>query len=99
MREFYVMQGPRGQLQTVVVGGCEHVAVWPDMLSALRYKTRHPELLKYWTVPLNRRFYEQKFLSVAGEQKSFFLMSGANPGMEVLFCFRRNWSLAASGIV
>lgn len=43
MGEFYVMHGPQGQLQKMEVGGREHVAVWPDMLSALRYKARHPD--------------------------------------------------------
>ena len=83
MREFYVMHGPRGQLQTVEAGGREHVAVWPDMLSALRYKTRHPELLKFWTVPLDRRLYERKFIRQGGGRETFFLMSGADPGLEV----------------
>jgi len=83
MSEFYVMHGPRGQVQTVEVGGRKHVALWSDMLSALRYKARHPELLKFWTVPLDRRLYERKFLGPRGGRDGFFLMSGANPGFEV----------------
>ncbi|HEX8117011.1 MAG TPA: hypothetical protein VF521_07055 [Pyrinomonadaceae bacterium] len=83
MGEFYVMHGPQGQLQRVEVEGREHVAVWPDMLSALRYKTRHPELLKFWTVPLDRRLYERKFTRMGRGEESFYLMSGADPGLEV----------------
>ena len=83
MKEFYVMHGPRGQVQTVKVGGREYVALWPDMLSALRYKARHPELLSHWTVPLDRRLYEGKFLDKDGRRCRFFLMSGADPGLEV----------------
>lgn len=83
MREFYVMHGPKGHLQTVEAGGREHVALWPDMLSALRYKARHPGLLKFRTVPLDRRLYEQKFLGPRAGVESFFLMSGADPGFEV----------------
>jgi hypothetical protein len=83
MSEFYVMHGPRGQVQTVTVGGQEHVALWADMLSALRYKARHPELLSYWTVPLDRRLYETKFLDRDGGRRRFYLMSGADPGLEV----------------
>jgi hypothetical protein len=83
MSEFYVMHGPRGQVQTVTVGGQEYVALWADMLSALRYKARHPELLSYWTVQLDRRLYEWKFLDGDGGRRRFYLMSGANPGLEV----------------
>lgn len=83
MSEFYVMHGPQGQIRTVEVEGREHVALWPDMLSALRYKARHPELLKFWTVPLDRRLYEQEFLRPGAGRASFFLMSGADPGFEV----------------
>ena len=83
MRDFYVMHGPEGQLQTVKVEGREHVALWPDMLSALRYKARHPELQRFWAVPLDRRLYEQEFLRPGGDPGSFFLMSGADPGLEV----------------
>lgn len=83
MSEFYVMHGPQGRLRTVEVEGREHVALWPDMLSALRYKARHPELLKYWAVPLDRRLYEQEFLRPGAGRASFFLMSGAGPGLEV----------------
>jgi hypothetical protein len=83
MSKFYVMRGPRGQLQTVTVAGREYIAVWPDMLSALRYKTRHPELLACWTVPLDRRLYEERFLSSGGQGPSFFLMAGSDPGLEI----------------
>lgn len=83
MREFYVLHGPLGQVQTVSVEGAEHVAVWPDMLTALRYKTRHPELTDYWAVPVDRLLYEEKFLDPEGRRWRFFLMSGANPGLEI----------------
>ena len=83
MREFYVMHGPQGQLRTVEVEGREHVALWPDILSALRYKARHPELLKFWAVPLDRRLYEQVFLGPGADRARFFLMSGTDPGFEV----------------
>ena len=84
MKEFYIMHDSRGQVQTVPVGGSMHVAVWPDMLTALRYKTRHPELMDYWIVPIDRLLYEEKFLERDGGQQKFFLMSGANPGLEIL---------------
>ena len=83
MNEFYFMQGPRGRVQTVHVGGREHVALWADMLAALRYKTRHPELSEHWAVPLDRLLYEEKFLEKDGGRRRFFLMSGADPGLEV----------------
>ena len=83
MSEFYFMQGPRGQVQTVHVGGREYVALWADMLAALRYKTRHPELSGHWAVPLDRLLYEEKFLEKDGGRRRFFLMSGADPGLEV----------------
>ncbi|MER3426730.1 MAG: hypothetical protein C4334_01320 [Pyrinomonas sp.] len=83
MHKFYVMRGPQGQIETVRVGGRTMIAVWPDMLSALRYKTRHPELMSFWTVPLDRRLYEEKFLDAGGGRARFFLMSSANPGQEI----------------
>ncbi len=67
----------------MTVAGREYVALWADMLEALRYKARHPELLSYWTVPLDRRLYERKFLGPRGGRDNFFLMSGADPGFEV----------------
>jgi hypothetical protein len=83
MHRFYVMRGPQGEIETVKVGGQAFVAVWPDMISALRYKARHPELMSFWTVPLDRRLYEEKFLDASGGRARFFLMSSANPGQEI----------------
>lgn len=83
MDEFYIMHGPRGQVQTVSVGESEYVALWADMLAALRYKTRHPEYSQFWAVPLDRLLYEEKFLDKDGGRRRFYLMSGADPGLEV----------------
>ena len=83
MKEFYVLHGPRGEVHTCLAGGREHVAVWPDMLSALRYKSRRRELLSYWAVPLDRRLYEELIFDGRGAHGRFHLMSGANPGAEV----------------
>ena len=83
MREFHVMHGPHGQVHTVSDGGREYVAVWPDMLSAVRYKSRHRELGSYWAVPLDRRLYEEMLFDGRGRRRRFFLMPGTNPGAEV----------------
>lgn len=83
MDEFYFMEGPRGQVHAVSVRGREHVALWSDMLAAIRYKTRHPGFADYRVVPLDRLLYEEKFLDRDGRRGRFFLMSGANPGLEV----------------
>ncbi len=83
MREFHVMHGPHGQVHTISDGGREHVAVWPDMLSAVRYKSRQRELGGYWAVPLDRRLYEEVLFDGRGRRRRFFLMPGANPGAEV----------------
>jgi hypothetical protein len=83
LKEFYVLHGPRGEVHSCTVGGREHVAVWPDMLSALRYKSRRRELLSHWAVPLNRRLYEELVFDGRGGHGRFYLMSGANPGAEV----------------
>jgi hypothetical protein len=83
MNEFYVMYGPGGEVQTVSVAGSEYVALWADMLAALRYKTRHPEFSQYWVVSLDRLLYEEKFLDKDGRGRRFFLMSGADPGLEI----------------
>lgn len=83
MSQFYVLQGPQGQVQTVSAGERECVALWADMLAALRYKTRRPDLAEFWTVTVDRLLYEEKFLDKGGRRRRFFLMSGADPGLEV----------------
>jgi hypothetical protein len=72
MKNFFVLRGPQGQLSTVRLKDKEYVAVWPDMLSALKYKSRHRNLFEYWAVQLEKRNSKGRFLN--SSDQAFLVM-------------------------
>jgi hypothetical protein len=79
----YAMRRANGDLFTLIIDGNDYVALWPDEISARRYKSANPELLVYLPVRIDRSIVERKLKPLATERPlRFWLLDEKDPAAE-----------------
>ncbi len=71
------MRRANGELFTLSLKGKEHLAVWPSMQSAIRYKARNPELLVFLPALVASPFGRKSLTPLQEEDTGLLLLSDA----------------------
>lgn len=74
MDQLTIMRRANGELFTLTRNGREHLAVWPNLDDALRYKTRNSELLVYLPASVASPFGKKSLAPLEKVQKALFLL-------------------------
>ena len=77
MEQMTIMRRADGKLFTIEVRGQEHLALWPSLESALRYKRRNPQLLVFLPAAAASPFGKQSLLPLRKENRGVFLLIDA----------------------
>ena len=72
-----IMRRADGKLFTVKVKGQEHLALWPSLQSALRYKKRNPQLLIFIAASVASPFGQKSLIPLRKENMGLFLLIDA----------------------
>jgi hypothetical protein len=71
-----MMRRADGRLFTLQVKGEEHLALWPSLQSALRYKKRNPQLLIFIPASVASPFGQKSLIPLRKENLGLFLLVG-----------------------
>lgn len=77
MDQLTVMRRANGQLFTLMLKGREHLALWPNLKSAIRYKARNPQLLVFIPALVASAFGQKSVLPLQKENIGLFLLIDA----------------------
>jgi hypothetical protein len=72
-----IMRRADGKLFTVEVKGLEHLALWPSLESAMRYKQRNPQLLIFIPASVTSPFGQKSLIPLRKANLGLFLMMDA----------------------
>ena len=72
-----MMRRADGRLFTLTVKGQEHLALWPSLASALRYKKRNPQLLIFIPASVASPFAKKSLIPLRQENIGLFLLIDA----------------------
>ncbi len=72
-----IMRRADGKLFTVKVKGQEHLALWPSLESALRYKKHNPQLLIFVASSVGSPFGQKSLIPLRKENMGLFLLIDA----------------------
>ena len=71
------MRRANGELFTVTIKGRPHLALWPSLESAVRYKARNPELLVFIPSAVASPFGQKSLRPLREENVELFLVVDA----------------------
>ena len=74
MEPLTMMRRADGRLFTLKVKGQEHLALWPSLQSALRYKKRNPQLLIFIPASIASPFGQKSLIPLRKENMGLFLL-------------------------
>ena len=77
MEPLTIMRRADGKLFTVKVKGQEHLALWPSLESAMRYKKRNPQLLIFITASVASPFGQKSLIPLRKENMGLYLLIDA----------------------
>jgi hypothetical protein len=77
MESLTIMRRADGRLFTLEVKGQEHLALWPSLQSALRYKKRNPQLLIFIPASIASPFGQKSLIPLRKENMGLFLLVDA----------------------
>ena len=77
MDQLAVMRRANGRLFTLTLKGREHLALWPNLKSAIRYKALNPELLVFLPASAASAFEQKSLLPLQKENMGLFLLIDA----------------------
>jgi hypothetical protein len=77
MEPLTMMRRADGRLFTLNVKGQEHLALWPSLQSALRYKKRNPQLLIFIPASVASPFGQKSLIPLRKEHLGLFLLVDA----------------------
>jgi hypothetical protein len=77
MEPLTMMRRADGRLFTLKVKGEEHLALWPSLQSALRYKKRNPQLLIFIPASVASPFGQKSLIPLRKENLGLFLLIDA----------------------
>jgi hypothetical protein len=75
MDQLTIMRRANGELFTITIKGREHLAVWPSLNGALRYKTRNPELLVFVPALVTSPFGQKSLAPLRKENMELFFLT------------------------
>ncbi len=73
MDQLSIMRRANGELFTLTLEGREHLALWPSLQSAIRYKVRNPELLVFLPASVTSAFGQKSLAPMQKENIGLFL--------------------------
>jgi hypothetical protein len=74
MEQMTIMRRANGELFRLRVKGQEHLAVWPSLESALRYKKRNPALLVFIPAAVASPFGRKSLIRLREENLGLYLL-------------------------
>lgn len=74
MDQLSIMRRANGELFTLTLKGQKHLAVWPSLQSAMRYKARNRELLVFLPAPVASPFGQKSLAPLRKENLGLFLL-------------------------
>jgi hypothetical protein len=77
MEPLTMMRRADGRLFTLKVKGQEHLALWPSLQSAIRYKKRNPQLLIFIPASVASPFGQKSLIPLRKENMGLFLLVDA----------------------
>ena len=77
MSQFTIMRRANGELFLLLVKGRKHLAVWPSLESALRYKKRNPALLVFIPAAVASPFGRKSLFPLRDENLGLYLLIDA----------------------
>ena len=75
MDQLTIMRRANGELFTLTRDGREHLAIWPSLDSALRYKSRNPELLVFVPSLVTSPFCQKSLAPLRQENMGLFFLT------------------------
>ena len=72
-----IMRRADGKLFTITIKGQEHLALWPSLQSAMRYKKRNPQLLIFIPASVASPFGQKSLIPLRKENLGLFLLMDA----------------------
>ncbi len=72
-----IMRRADGKLFTLTIKGKPHLALWPSLQSAMRYKKRNPELLIFIPASVASPFGQKSLIPLRKENTGLFLLMDA----------------------
>jgi hypothetical protein len=69
-----IMRRADGKLFTLTIKGKEHLALWPSLQSAMRYKKRNPELLIFIPASVASPFGQKSLIALRKDNTGLFLL-------------------------
>jgi hypothetical protein len=75
MDQLAIMRRANGELFTLTLKGQEHLALWPSLESAARFKARNPELLAFVPAWVASAFGQERLAHLQKENMGLLLLT------------------------